>query len=146
MEEFFPLLWPLTLCLKTEGLVFQSSRSCGWGLCVKMDLHFRRKKAERKCGFAPFSVFQHFSRENAEFFIFGWGSWSKTIRDGALGMILSPSGISHEFQHGYHVLLFSDVMHHGSTGLMDPFKEDHEFKAGTSGNKVQSIDSRRKHS
>lgn len=44
------------------------------------------------------------------------------------------------------MLLFSDVMHRGSTGLMHLFKEDHEFKAGMSGNKVQSIDSRRKHS
>lgn len=102
---------------------------------------FQRKKAVQKCGFAPFSMFQHFSRGNFAFFILIGEAEAKLFRDGALGLTLSPSGILHAFST--YVLLCS--LYRGSTGLMHQSKEDHEFKAGMCDNKVQNINSRRKH-
>lgn len=97
---------------------------------------FQRKKADRKCGFTLFSVlgFSFLAGEDEV----------KPYKDVALGLILSPLDTSPEFHHGYHVLLFSGVMHHGSTGLMHQSEEDEEFKAGMTESEVLSISSRRK--
>lgn len=95
---------------------------------------FQRKKADRKCGFTLFSVLG-FS------FLAGEGE-VKPFRDVALG--LSPLDTPPEFHHGFHVLLFADIMHHGSTGLRHQSEEDQEFRAGVTGSKVLSVSSGRK--
>lgn len=106
----------------------------------------REKRLAENVALLHFQCFNIFPGEMLNFSFLVGEVEAKQVRDGALGLILSPSETSHEFQHGYHVLPFSDVMHHGSTGLMQQSKEDHEFKAGMSGNKLQSVNSRREHS
>lgn len=103
------------------------------------------KRLTENVSLLHFQCFDIFPGEMLNFSFLVGEVEAKQFRDGALGLILSPSDTSPEFQQGYHMLLFSDVMHHGSTGLMHQSKEDHAFKAGMSGNKVQSINSRRKH-
>lgn len=147
MEECFPLLCPLMLCLKPEGLFSRVSSPAlrsGWGLCVKIDLHSRRKKkiSVWKCGFAPFSCFNIFFWGECCISHFCLGKLKQTsIEKGFLDWCWVHQ-TPHEFQHGHPVLC---SLYHGSTGLMHQLKENHEFKAGMRGNKVQNIKSRRKH-
>lgn len=80
MEECFPLLCPLMLCLKPEGLFSRVSSPAlrsGWGLCVKIDLHSRRKKKKylsENVVLLHFHVSTFFSGGNVAFLIFVWGN------------------------------------------------------------------------
>lgn len=96
MEECFPLLCPLMLCLKPEGLFSRVSSPAlrsGWGLCVKIDLHSRRKKNICvKMWFCSIFTFEHFFLGGMLHFSFLSGETeANQHRERVLGLMLSPS-------------------------------------------------------
>lgn len=147
MEEFFPLLWPLMLCLKPGGLFSRASSPVlrsGWGLCVKIDLHSRRKKnVSLKMWFCSIFMFQpFFSRGNAAFLIFIWESWRKPAwRRGSWADAESIRHLRNLSTDTTCSVLCTMTVQNWCISS----KENHKFKAGMCGNKVQNIKSRRKH-
>jgi len=140
MEAFFSSPMAINVLLKNRGTCFPELSILYLevdGECVSRWICISgEKRLTENVALLRFQCFNIFPGEMLNFSFLVGEVEAKQFRGGALRLILNASDTSHEFLHGYHVPLFSDAVHHGSTALMHQSKEDHEFKVGMSGNKV----------